>query len=97
MTSFADYAARTPHSYGTGTGTGRGLTSPAPAPVLYRLVDTAGRPVDLPTTVQYKGRELVIDSVDGDDMISGPHEHAHSCGWRRGLAASRYGLRTVPV
>jgi len=97
MTSFADNAARTPHSYGTGTGTGRGLTSPAPAPVLYRLVDTAGRPVDLPTTVQYKGRELVIDSVDGDDMISGPHEHASGCGWRRGLAASRYGLRTVPV
>jgi hypothetical protein len=97
MPSFSDYAARTPHSYGTGTGSTRGLAGPAPAPVAYALTDTAGRPVDLPTTVQFKGRELVIDSVDGDDMISGPHEHAHGCGWRRGLSASRYGLRTVVV
>lgn len=96
MTSFSDYAARTPHSYGAG-GSTRGLAGPAPAPVLYRLVDTAGRPVDLPTTVLFKGRELVIDRVDGDDMISGPHEHAHGCGWRRGLAASRFGYRTVPA
>jgi hypothetical protein len=97
MTSFADYAARTPHSYGAGTGSTRGLAGPAPAPVAYALTDADGVPVRLPVVVEYKGRELVVDRVDGDDMISGPHEHAHGCGWRRGLSASRYGLRTVVV
>jgi len=98
-TSFADYAARTPHSYGTGTGSTRGLAGPAPAPVAYALTDADGVPVRLPVVVEYKGRGLLLDMVDGPDHMSGPHEIEALAerGVRRGVAASRFGYRTVPA
>jgi hypothetical protein len=97
--SFADYAARTPHSYGTGTGSTRGLTSPAPAPVTYRLTDADGELVKLPVVVEFNGYALLLDRVDGPDHMSGPHEREALAerGVRRGVAASRFGYRTVPA